>query len=249
MENRTEMEIDLLGLLLHLKTKIWIIVVATLVFGCGGFLWTKLTTTPTYTASSQVYVNQSKEGVNNYDLTAATQLRRDCAVIIQGELVTREVVKRMNLPMSAQGLAAGLTVLSDENTRILTISYTDVNPKRAAAIVDCVCQVADEEIEKVMHADILEQLYKTDVPTAQSTASIKRNTIAVAAIGCVLSLIVIIVVFLLDDTIRTEDDVETHLGLSTLAAIPVSSELKVARGSRSGKRKRSADKQRNPQKR
>jgi hypothetical protein len=38
----------------------------------------------------------------------------------------------------------------------------------------------------------------------------------------------------LDDTIRTEDDVQVHLGLSTLAVIPLSNELHVNRGNRNG---------------
>ena len=40
-----------------------------------------------------------------------------------------------------------------------------------------------------------------------------------------LSAGVLIVLFLLDDTIRSEDDVDRYLGVSTLAAIPVSAEL------------------------
>ena len=43
---------------------------------------------------------------------------------------------------------------------------------------------------------------------------------------------------LMDDTIRTEDDVQNFLGLSTLAVIPVSDDLMVSRGSQKGGMKR-----------
>lgn len=243
MENRNEMEIDLLGLLLHLKTKIWIILLVTLVFGIGGFLGTKLTAVPVYTATTYAYVSQSgPNGINNNDLTASTQIRKDCAVIIKGESVGREVVKQLQLPMSAQALVAGVSVTSDDNTRILKMSYTDTNPQRAAAIINCVRDVAAAQTKTLMGSEVLKTVFEAEVPTAASTGNIKRNTIAAAAIGCVITLILIVVIFLLDDTIRSEDDVESYLGLSTLAAVPVTSELRVARSSRSGKKRHLAKK-------
>lgn len=233
MENRNEMEIDLLGLLLHLKTKIWIIVLATLISGIGGYLGTKLSSTPTYTATTQVYVHQmNQDGVTSSDLTASIQIRRDCAVIIKGESVTREVVKRLGLPMSPQALGGMISVTSDADTRILNLSYTDTDPQRAATIINCVREVAAEKTKELMIVDVLKTIYEAEVPTAQVTTNIRRNTIAFAAIGCVVMTILIIVIFLLDDTIRTEDDVDGFLGLSTLAAIPASTELRVNRGSR-----------------
>ena len=250
MENRNEMEIDLLGLILHLKTKIWIILLVTLVFGIGGFVSTKVTDVPVYTASTQVYVRQlSEEGMNPNNLTVSTQIRRDCAVIIRGESVTREVVQKMQLPMSPKALGSAISVTSDDNTRILKLSYSDTDPKRAAAVLNCVCEVAADQVEKLMDTDTLVTLYEATVPTVAAATSIRRNTVASAAIGCVLTMIIIVVIFLLDDTIRSEDDVESYLGLSTLASVPTSSELRVARVSRGGKRKKSGEKPSQTQKR
>lgn len=238
MENRTEMEIDLLGLLIHLKTKIWLILLATLIAGIGGYLGTKLTAKPAYTAVTQVYVHQiSAEGVSSSDLGASLQIRKDCAAIIKGEAVTREVVERLNLPMSPQGLGSMISVSTEADTRILNLSYTDSNPQRAALIINCVREVSAQVMKDLMNgADVLTTLYDADTPSAQATANIRRNTIASAVIGCVVMLVLVIVVFLLDDTIRTEDDVDSFLGLSTLAAIPTSPELRVTRGGKTRKR-------------
>lgn len=239
MENRNEMEIDLLGLLIHLKTKIWIIVLATLISAVGGYLGTKLSSNPAYTAETQVYVHQmNEEGISSNDLSASIQIRRDCAVIIRGESVSREVIKRLQLGMSPQALGELISVTSDADTRILNLSYTDTDPQRAATIINCVREVAVEKTKELMKVDVLRTVYEAEVPTAQVTTNIRRNTIAAAAIGCVVMLVLVIVIFLLDDTIRTEDDVDSFLGLSTLAAIPTSPELRVVRGSRVRKKKR-----------
>lgn len=250
MENRNEMEIDLLGLILHLKTKIWIILLITLVFGIGGYVGTKMTSVPVYTATTQVYVFHASEGgMNINDLSVTTQLRRDCAEIIRGESVSREVIQKLNLNMSPKGLAGSISVTSNDNTRIMNLTYSDADPQRAATVINCVREVAADQLYKHTGMDAIKTLYEAEVPTAESTTSIKRNTIASAAIGCVLTMIIIVVIFLLDDTIRSEDDVDSYLGLSTLATIPISSELRVTRSSLSGRKKGSANKQSQRQKR
>lgn len=247
MENRNEIEIDLLGLLLHLKTKIWIILLATVVFAVGGFVWAKVSNTPVYTAEARLYVyqksaNQSTTDDNSFtpdnsSLSVATQLLRDCAVIITGENVTDPVVQSLGLDISPKELGSSVKVKYEDNTRILKLSYTDTDPNRAAEVLNAVCDEAEKQIVDIMKVDALETIYKASVPTVENPINIQKDVITAAIIGAVLAAVVVIVIFLLDDTIRTEDDVENHLGLSTLASIPVSVELKVARPTRkSGKK-------------
>ena len=245
MENRNEMEIDLLGLLLHLKSKIWIILLAAVVFALGGFVIAKATNSPVYTATARLYVYQKNvapdgtaEVLDNSSLSIATQLLRDCAVIITGETVTGEVVGDLNLNMDAKALSKAVTVSYRENTRILDLSYTDTVPQRAADVLNAVCDEAAQQITKIMNVDAINPVFKASVPAANNSVDANKSAITAAIIGAVLAAVVIVVIFLMDDTIRNEDDVDNYLGVSTLAAIPVSAELKVVRPSRkSGKKK------------
>lgn len=237
MENRTEMEIDLLGLFLHLKKRIWIILLVTVVFALGGYFSTKMMMTPQYTAKTQIYIYQGEVQENMVDYTSlavATQLRKDCAVLITGENVTKVVVEKLNLGMSAKALSGAVKVTTEDNTRILSLSYTDTNPERAALVINTVREVAAEQIKTIMEVDAIKTIFEAEVPTTFSAANAKKNATTAAIIGAVLACGVIIVLFLLDDTIRTEDDVERHLGLCTLAGIPASSELKIVRAVRDG---------------
>lgn len=242
MEIRNEMEIDILGLLLHLRTKIWIILAATLVFGLGGFIGSKMISTPVYKATTQVYVYQQNadKGMDSGNLTVATQVRRDCQVIMKGESVTKAVIEKLGLRTTPSALSSAITISTEDNTRILNLSYTGADPEQAALIINTVCEVSAAQIKELMGMDVVKVIYEADIPTAQSTVNIRRNALVWAIIGAVLTVTVLIVVFLLDDTIRSEDDVEKYLDLSTLAAIPVSNELFVKRGTRkSGNRKKS----------
>lgn len=240
METQREVELDLIGLLLHLKRKIWLILIVASVSALIGFVGAKMFTEPLYTASTQVYVcQQDKEIIDYTNLTIASQLRRDCAVIIKGESVTQEVVNRLELPMTPKALGKGIKVESEDNTRILKISYTDVDPERATLIANTVRDVAAERIKDVMQTDVLKTLFEATLPQAETTTNIRQSTLVAALVGAGIIILLLVIVFLLDDTIRTEDDVENHLGLSTLAIIPLSSELHVNRGSRNGSRSHS----------
>ena len=243
METQHEAELDLLGLLLHLKRKLWLILAVTIVAGFIGFVGAKMFTTPLYNATTQVYVYQQDQDYMDYNnLTVASQLRRDCMVIIKGESVTSEVVERLNLPISPKALGKMIKVETEDNTRILKISYTDTDPERATLIVNTVREVAAERTKELMHTDVLRTLFEASLPQAETTTNIRKTTLVAAAVGAGAMTALLVIFFLLDDTIRTEDDVQTHLGLSTLAVIPLSNELHVNRGNRNSSHGRSRGK-------
>ena len=238
METQQEAELDLIGLFLHLKRKLWLIILVTVLAGIVGYVGSEMLTTPLYTATTQVYVYQQDkvDAVDYNNLVVATQLRRDFAEIIRNESVTREVVERLKLPVNPKALGQAIRVNTEENTRILKISYTDVNAARATKIVNTVREVAAERTKELFESDVdvLRTLYEATLPQAEITTNSRRSTMVAAAVGAVGIISLLVIFFLMDDTIRTEDDVQIHLGLCTLAVIPLSNELQDNRGKRSG---------------
>ncbi len=76
------------------------------------------------------------------------------------------------------------------------------------------------------------------VPTAPSAPNVMRNVLIIGMLGVILTIAVVVVRFLLNDTITTSEDVERYLGLSTLALIPFSDELDDGQDSSRSKKKR-----------
>lgn len=62
------------------------------------------------------------------------------------------------------------------------------------------------------------------VATEPSSPNVKKNTLLGAAVGIVLAIAVLVVNFILDDTIKTSDDVEKYLGITNLSLIPLTEE-------------------------
>lgn len=222
-----EFEIDLLELLNYLKKKLVFIVLAAMLGGLLGMMYTNFFTTPYYTASTRMYVlnRSSEKAISTSDISVSNYMIKDYKVLITGKNVTQEVVDQLDLNMSAGQVAGMITVTPIDNTRVLQINVVDTDPQRAAEIANAVRAVSGRQIKAIMDVDAVNLVYEADVPTHPSGPNGTRNAMLAAVVGMVMAVGFFIVLFLLDDTIRTEEDVERYLGLSTLGVIPISKEL------------------------
>lgn len=228
MERRNdELGIDLLELFRYLKKRIIIIIAVCLVCAVAGFLGTKLFITPEYTTNTRMYVlNRSNENnVLTSDFQIATYVMNDYKALITGQNVTKEVIRRLDLDMTPEALSGKIEVTSVENTRVLQINITDPDPQKAADIANTVREVASLQIKQIMDVDAVQMVYAAEVPQAPSGPSATKNAVLVGILGLVIVMGVYIVIFLVDDTIRTEEDVTRYLGLGTLGVIPLSMEM------------------------
>lgn len=225
MENRNEL--DLLELFGYLKKKIAILLAVCLLGAAIGLAGTKLFVLPKYTASTRVYVlNRSVEGaVVSSDFSLSNYMVTDYQVLITGRNVTAEVAKNLNLDMTNKELAEMIEVTAPDNTRVLQISVTDTDARRAADIANQVRDVATEQIKRIMAVDAVNLVYAAEIPEEPSSPSVVKNTVIAAVVALMLASGVYVTVFLLDDTLRTEEAVLQYLGLSTIGVIPLSDEL------------------------
>lgn len=221
------MEINLLDLFYYLKKKILIIVASFLLFAVAGAVFTAVFIPKEYTAKTRIYVlNRSGESdLSSSDYNVADFIVRDYEVLITGENVTREVRDRLQLDMSLPELTRKISVSSIEKTRVLQIVVVDTDPNRAAAIANCVQEVSSTQIEEIMDVDAVNLIYAATVPTEKSGPNVTENTAIAAIVGLILAVSILTVIHVVDDTIRTDEDVSRYLGLSTLGIIPASSKL------------------------
>lgn len=227
MENQVEEEIDLVDLFYYLKKKIWLIVAAIVLCAAAGFSVSNFLMTPQYEASTRMYVlNRSSEGSVSYtDLQISNQFAKDYKVLITGQNVTKEVIGILGVDMTPEQLEKKIAVTAPDDTRVLQITVTDTDPQRAADIANCVREVASVQLQEIMDVDAAKVIYEADVPEEPSGPSVRKFTILGAALGFLAAVGILSAVHLLDDTIRTEEDVERYLGLGVLGVIPLSSEM------------------------
>ena len=220
-EDDDEIEIDLLELFYALRHRWWAILLA-LVIGAGAAgVYTKKLIAPHYQSTSMVYVLSKETTLASLaDLQIGSQLTKDYSVIIKSRPVLQEVIDKQNLAMTTDELGEMITIDNPKDTRILSITVEDNEPMRAKAIVDEVTKSASNYIGDIMEMVPPKVIEDGVVAVKPSSPSVKKNA-AVGGLGlAVLVCGLICLKTVLDDTIKSEEDIEKYLGLSVLAVIP-----------------------------
>lgn len=220
--NSEEREIDLMSLFMALLHRWWVIGLAGLLCGAAGLCIAKFAIAPTYESTTSVYVvSQQGEGTLTYsDLQLGTQMTKDYVVLTKSRTVMEKVIEELSLDMTVDELKDCLSVSTASDTRIMYIKATHTNPAMAQQIADATREFAAEHIIAVMRVEEINVAESANYPEKKAGPSISKWTLMGGVLGVFAAVVVIAVLFLLNDKIKTPEDVENYLGLSTLASIP-----------------------------
>lgn len=227
MENHREndmIEVDLLEIINILWSRFWIVLGAGLLAAVIGFLISKFVLTPVYESTTKIYIlNKSENTAVTYsDVQMGTQLTKDYAELINSRYVLETVIEQLSLPeMKYKDLLKKVSVNTPTDTRIVSITVTDTDPQQAQSIANCIREVAGAHIQNVMDIDAVNVVEEANFPMIKAGPSVIKWTAVGGILGVFLVCAVVLIHYLLDDTIKTSEDVEKYLGLSTLALIPV----------------------------
>lgn len=222
-QNNDEMEIDLLELFHVLWEKALVILLAAAAVGLAAMLVTRVFLTPQYESTTKLYIltKQNSDTLTSGDLQASEQLTQDCAQMIQSRQVAETVISHLDLDMKADEFLKKISVATSTDTRIITIKVKDEDPYLACRIANSVRNIAADEIQNVMNIEAANVFEEADIPEQAVSPSTMKNTLIGAVLGFVIAVAVILISYLMNDTVRTSDDVERYLHLSTLGTIPL----------------------------
>ncbi len=229
-QNNTE-EIDLKELFLVLWSKIWVLIAAAVGGAVIAALYTILCVTPMYESSSSLYILSKTTTLTSLtDLQLGSQLTQDYMVLAKSRNVVEDVIKELDLDMTYEQFLDTVSISNDSNTRILTLSVKNADPYMAKTIVDKYAEVTAKKTADVMATEVPNVVdcgVVADHPVSPNT---KKNIVLGGLIFFVVAAGVIIVRYLMDDSIKTADDAEKYLGLTNLGSIPVYSGEKKGKG-------------------
>ena len=219
-----EMEIDLLELLMVMKKHLAAILMAGIVGLVIMFAYTSFLATPLYSASSMMYVMPDNSNSMNSstlsDMQVGQQLTSDYSSMIKSRSFMEDVIKKLNLTIDYQQLLEKVEVTNPTSSRILQVTVNDPNPQTAADIANEVASVAESKLKEITGMQAIKIYEEAAMPDRPSSPSLKKNCALGLLAGLVLAMAVITILYLLDDSIKTEDDIEKYLGMTTLAVLP-----------------------------
>ncbi len=214
-------EIDLLELLFAFRRRIlWIVLVAILGGGIS-FAGTRVLMTPMYESTTTMLVLTSETTLSSLsELQLGTQLTNDYEILTKSRAVLETVIENLNLNLGYEQLNNMVSISNPEDSRIMEITLTYPDPEEAKTIVDEIASVTSEFIGDQMEGIPPKIIDQGEVPSGPSSPSVSRNTLLGILLGIVVSCGIITVITVMDDTIKTEEDIEYYLGIPTLASVP-----------------------------
>lgn len=218
--------IDLLDLCKSVLKKLHLIILAGVLMALAAVLVTKLFVTPMYTSTTKMYVlskQDSNSAVTSGDLQVGSQLIKDYVELVKSRSVMEQVINILGLDMEPDKLSDAITVSNSADTRILSISVKNANPKLAKQLADTVREVASVQIKDITYADSVNTVEEGNLPKKPSSPNTMKNGVLGGFLGMFLALGIIILLYVLDDTIKTAEDVERYLDLTVLSSIPIAS--------------------------
>ena len=213
--------IDLVELMYRLLGSWKLIICLAVGFALIAGVYASFFATPLYEATSIIYVLSNRDSaINMSDLQLGSELTQDYIKVFKMWEVHEEVISNLDLPYSYSQMRNMLSVVNDNDTRMLDITVTSADPEQAADIANEYAQVASQYIADTM---------ATDKPNIMSVALVPSNPVSPNRarvitlgflLGGMLAVGIVTVHMISDDKYKTVEDIRRYTGLATLAVVP-----------------------------
>jgi len=229
MNNRNtndKSEIDLLHLVKLLWSKAWLIVLVMILLGALAFSYAMFFVTPMYQATAKMYVNNKSISVGSSvlsisDISAAKELLNTYVEILHTRETLEVVIENTGVEYTYEQLSRMISASSVNDTEIFAITVTGPDPKEAKDIVDQIVKILPDRITNVITDTQPRLVDKAVTPVNRSSPSYTRYAVIGMLVGFVLTCGIIIIIDLMDTTMRSEDYLtQNYPEIPVLAIVP-----------------------------
>lgn len=225
-----EIEIDLWELFqILLKNWLWILL-STL--GCAilGLLITMFLITPKYRAEATMIVNTRQDQtatVTNDQITSAQKLVDTYSIIIRSRRVIDPIMEKLNIEDEYEDFVETILVESVNDTQVMSIQVENKDPEIALQVVQEIVDRAPGAIISTVEAGSVNVVSEPYVNAEEPVSPSKlKNTAIAAFIGLFISSGTFLLIAFLDNTFKSEEDIQKQLGLVTIGIIPTTESCK-----------------------
>ena len=221
-------QIDLLKIFEGLIRRFWIILIATILCGAMLFSVAAFYITPLYEASVLLYVNNSSFAVgatsfsiSSSEISAAKSLVETYQVILKTRMTLNDVIQLGELNYSYEELCDMIKTESVNDTEVFSITVTSADPYESEHIANTIGRVLPDKIAGIVEGSSVRVVDYAVVPFKKVSPSISKYTLIGLLMGMFLSCMVIVVMEIMDDSIRSEEYLlQNFPDMPLLAVIP-----------------------------
>lgn len=191
-----------------LKKRAWMILLVTVIATGIGFVYNSSSTTYLYSTSARIYIDAEGAG-----------LMKTLQVIIKDSSVLEKVVEDLRLNRTPEALANQITVQNVEESQVISISVIDEDPALAAEIANTTAEVFQEKAPDIVDFKAMKELSDAKVPLTPINEKSNRPVILAFIIGLAAGIGLAFLLDSLDDSFRSNREVEVLLELPVLGRV------------------------------
>lgn len=211
--------IDWGSLLFRLLEKIHWILLAAILCGVLCGVYVRAMVKPVYQAVSKLYIAGSETTISLSDLQLGSNLAKDYQEVFKIWHIYEMVEEKLDLNYSYSKMSGMVSVSNPDGTHLLYIKVNSHDPEEAMLMADAYAEVVQDFIANKMELRKPQLLEKAQYPTAPVSPDIKKSIVSGFAAGGFAAAALIVFLFLLDDKIRTSEDIEKATDLAVLGII------------------------------
>ncbi|MBQ7922081.1 MAG: hypothetical protein IJ325_05840 [Clostridia bacterium] len=219
--------VDLAYIAKAIWQKIWIVVIAGFVLAAVGFSLAAFVITPTYSASIMLYVNNSSFtvgdlgfSISSSELTAAQSLAKTYTVLLKNRTTLERLIEEAGVDYTWEDVYDMIESGPVNETEVMSVTVTCEDPYEAEKIANGIAVVLPQRIAEIVEGASMEVVDSAIADTEKVAPSITMFTITGFILGVILSVVVMIIMVLMDNTIHDDEYVINTYNYPILAKIP-----------------------------
>ncbi len=219
--------IDVVHILKTIWYHIWVVALVGILGAGLGFSYSAFLITPTYSSSIMLYVNNSSFSLNDVgfsisssDLIASQELVKTYNVLLKNRTTLERVIEEADVPYNWKELNGMVEASSVGETEVMRITVTSTNPYEAQTIANSIAVVLPQRVTEIVEGTSMEVVDSAVVNPHKVAPSITNYSLVGLLLGLFLSIGILTIRALLDNTIHDEEYITQNYEYPILAKIP-----------------------------
>ena len=215
---------ELFNIFWERKLEILAILIVSIIIGA---VYSYFIVEPTYTSYTTLLLtkvtgdSENNESITQTDLTLNSNLVSTYSELIRSNAVLREVIEDLNIQnLNEENLKNSIKVSAVADTEMIKITVTNRNSNYAELIANKIAEVFSKKIAEIYKINNVYVVDKAEANTVPSNINHAKDIVIFSFVGLVIAAGYVLLINMLDNTIKTEADIEKITGLKVLATIP-----------------------------
>ncbi len=208
-----------------LNNKKGIIILILILFIALGYLYSYYYVVPEYKSTSTLLlIPNDDETVTSSDLTLNSGLISTYGNIAKNSKVLKQVISNLNLNIQEVQLLSKIEINIIKDTHIMEISVSDTDPQMATNITKELSNVFLNEIKQIYNLNNIGIVDEAQLPDTPYNINHIKDMFMFVCMGIVVSFAYVVIIYLFDNTIKKEEDIEEYIKIKSLGSVPINND-------------------------